>query len=176
MGETDLGALTEELDAAQVEARKAAAELASATAGVQALETEVGGLLDSLLGPSEAAQASFQELSATWTSLEKAGVPTDPKFKYLHPMYDAWVPFRDAWKSGNADQEALRAMLADGRTAVSNVTKTDPTWKDKLTPPKDISFEDVPSDCHGRRQSRRRRGDDGAGREQGRPPGGEGGR
>jgi hypothetical protein len=136
---TDLGALMANAEAAHAEAQKAQAELASAAAGVQALEGELAGLF----GPSDAAQASFQELSATWTSLENAGVPTAPHYAYLKPTYDAWVEFRDRWKAGHGDEEALRAMLADGRRAVGDVTKADPQWKDKLVPPKDISFEAI---------------------------------
>ncbi len=62
-------------------------------------------------GPSEDAERRFRDLSADWEAFEKAGI-TDAEFARLAEDVRAWRAFRDLWRAGEPEVEALTAQEA----------------------------------------------------------------
>ncbi|MBK8254955.1 MAG: hypothetical protein IPK82_20145 [Polyangiaceae bacterium] len=68
---------------------------------------------DGFFGPNDAAERTFQELSAAWTGLEKDFGIEKLKTGLARDSYQAWLTFRDKWKAGHPDVGALGALVAD---------------------------------------------------------------
>ncbi len=127
----------------KADAAKAAAESTSQRLADAAKEVGIHQqALSGLFGPSEEAEKAFQELSASWAGFQKAGVPTDPRFKFLQPTYDAWFQFSSAWKSGDGDTSNLNSMVADARRVSLEIAKVNPSAP-PITYPANLSLEQI---------------------------------
>ncbi len=116
------------------------ASVANSEILAQDAESQAQGLAG-LFGPSDAAAHAFQDLAASWTARERAGVPA--KYPFLLTTHNAWIAFRDAWVRGDEDETNLNAMIADARRCDLELDAKDPKWRQgaAVNTPKNLSLE-----------------------------------
>ncbi len=79
-------------------------------------------------GPSDEAEQKVQEVAAVWAGIDpKLADPTNgPAIaRAVKAQRDFWLDFIGKWRSGDKQEEKVRAVIADANAAMANVASTE---------------------------------------------------
>lgn len=101
-------------------------------------ETHAAGLAG-IFGPSDASAKAFQELAATWAGFERVpGIDKTPGYTITRK---AWQDFAHAWQTGDADENALNAMIHDAERLRAELAASRPNVAAELKTPAAVPLD-----------------------------------